>query len=325
MYSIVMLTALSAGSDVTPPTAPSPRPTEPAPMAMGYGGVVMAGCGGCYSACFGSCMGSCFGSCYGSCYGACYGSCFGCGCVGHRVGLFGKHFRKGCLGCAGYSCAGYNCFSSCLGCTGWHGSWVETGFVVPGYWHGTNITRGQYPLGYSCAGSCHGGALVIYAPESGPPMGAPAWSPRGYYTPVAPVWGAGAPVVVGRLADPPETNSNAYYPNKPPEVTIPPEPMKKPGSDSSPMGANLKFKVPADAKLYVDGQLTTSTGPERTFYTPPLERGKKFYYEVKAEMVLNGQTITEEKKVILEAGAHITEEFTVLLAAVSKANSVAGK
>ena len=49
------------------------------------------------------------------------------------------------------------------------------------------------------------------------------------------------------------------------------------------MGANLKFQLPAEAKLYVDGRLTMIGGTERAFTTPPLAAGSQFFYDVKAE------------------------------------------
>jgi len=140
------------------------------------------------------------------------------------------------------------------------------------------------------------------------------------------VYGPGFPVVLGNLTDPHAVYGNVYSPNRPPVMTIPVEPMKKPaGSDDKPTGANLKFKVPADTKLYVDGKLAPGSGTERAFYTPALEAGKKFFYEVKAELVVDGKTVVEEKKVIVEAGANITETFEKLTASVEKAPSVAGK
>jgi uncharacterized protein (TIGR03000 family) len=140
------------------------------------------------------------------------------------------------------------------------------------------------------------------------------------------VYGPGFPVVLGNLTDPHAVYGNVYHPNRPPVMTIPAEPMKKPaGSDDKPMGANLKFKVPAETKLYVDGKLAPGSGTERAFYTPALEAGKKFFYEVKAELVVDGKPVVEEKKVIVEAGADITETFEKLTASVEKATSVAGK
>jgi uncharacterized protein (TIGR03000 family) len=142
----------------------------------------------------------------------------------------------------------------------------------------------------------------------------------------AAVWAPGQPVVLGSYTNPISVYGRVTNPNQPPAVVIPVAPMAKPvGSDTIPMSANLKFKVPAEAKVYVDGTLTPGTGTERAFYTPALERGKKFFYDVEAKVVVNGKEVTETKKVIVEAGADLTEEFEKLIAAVAAPNAVAGK
>ncbi len=269
MYSIVLLSAMSAGADVTPP----PAPVVVAPIAHG------CGCGtavpiGCYgSSCYGS-------SCHGS---SCHGGHFG-----KRGGFLGG--RSSCHGCSGYSCSGYNCFSS----------------------------------GY---GSCHGCAGAFsYGSSWGPPIGMLPYTLHGYNSGVTPVYGPGFPVVPGHsYTDPHAVYGTTSYPNRPAVMTIPVAPMTKPGSDTPPMGANLRFSLPAQAKLFVDGKPAPGTGAERSFYTPPLAAGQKFFYEVKAELVVDGKLVVEEKKVIVEAGANLTETFPTLVAAVRGATTVAGK
>jgi uncharacterized protein (TIGR03000 family) len=86
-------------------------------------------------------------------------------------------------------------------------------------------------------------------------------------------------------------------------------------------GASLKFQVPADAKLYVDGQLTTPTGTERAFVTPALTPGQRYYYDVKAELTVGEKTVTEEKRVIVQAGSNVVETFPKLTAAVPSPSS----
>lgn len=261
MYSIVMLSALSAGADVTPPAA-----------AAVAAPAFATGCTGCTG-------------CYGSCYGS---SCHGSSCHGHfgmRQGGFLGH-KSSCHGCTGYSCSGYSC------------------------------------SGAACFGSCS----VSYGSSWGPPVGMPPYTLHGYNSGVTPVYGPAFPVVGTNLADPIAVYGRVYHPNLPPVMTVPVAPMTKPvGSDGPPMGASLKFKVPADAKLYVDGKLAPGTGPERSFYTPPLAAGQKFFYEVKAELVVGGKTVVEEKKVIVEAGAKLFETFPTLVAAVETASTVAGR
>jgi uncharacterized protein (TIGR03000 family) len=168
---------------------------------------------------------------------------------------------------------------------------------------------------------------MSYGSSWGPPVGMAPYTLHGYNSGTAHAWGPGFPVVLGSLTDSTSVYGRVTNPNLPPAVTVPVAPMAKPvGSDSQPMGANLKFVVPAGAKVYVDGNLTPGTGAERAFYTPALERGKKFFYDVEAKVVVNGKEVTETKKVIVEAGADLTEEFAKLIAAVASANdAVAGK
>jgi uncharacterized protein (TIGR03000 family) len=114
-------------------------------------------------------------------------------------------------------------------------------------------------------------------------------------------------------------------PMDPVKPVVDPTKPKDPTKPNNNGAANLKFQLPADAKLYVDGRLTSGTGSERSFFTPPLEAGQKFFYEVKAELLVNGEMVSEEKRVIVSAGAAVVETFPKLTAAVERASAVAGK
>jgi uncharacterized protein (TIGR03000 family) len=98
---------------------------------------------------------------------------------------------------------------------------------------------------------------------------------------------------------------------------------KKDGTSGT--GANIKFAVPAAARLFVDGRATTAAGTERSFVTPPLAAGQKYFYEVRAELVVDGLTVSEEQTVIVEAGAEVRASFPKLTAAAERAASVASK
>jgi uncharacterized protein (TIGR03000 family) len=126
------------------------------------------------------------------------------------------------------------------------------------------------------------------------------------------------------------TIPEAPAPGKPDQPKpIEPKPgEKKDGSkeEGKKISAHLKFVLPAEAKLYVDGHLTTQEGAERTFTTPPLQPGQLYYYDVTAELTVAGQTLTERKRVLVQAGADLTETFSKLFAAVEgRAAPVAGK
>ncbi len=77
--------------------------------------------------------------------------------------------------------------------------------------------------------------------------------------------------------------------------------------------ARVSISLPADAKLYVDGQLTRTMDKSfRTFATPDLDNGQEYRYVMKAEVVRNGVVQSETKTVIVRAGAEISEEFATL-------------
>ena len=82
---------------------------------------------------------------------------------------------------------------------------------------------------------------------------------------------------------------------------------------------------PAGAVLFVDGAKTAGEGEERSFFTPPLEPGQKYFYDVRVEVAIDGKKVSEEKRVIVEAGAEIRESFPKMTAAIAAARTVAGK
>jgi uncharacterized protein (TIGR03000 family) len=220
------------------------------------------------------------------------------GCTGYAYGS--------CYGSFGGSFGG--CYGSCHGC---HGGGLF------GH-HRASCHGGGYSCnGYNCFGSCHGFGVM-----QGTPFSCHGGCYGGYY-------GGGS------MYGPPAIYGDPYAVygtvNRPPVMVVPAEPksMEKPSTDSpvdkdkdkdkpKGMGAKLKFQLPADAKLYVDGRPTAIGGTERAFTTPPLAPGQKFFYEVRAELVMVTGVVSEEKRVIVEAGADITESFAKLLAAVGK-------
>lgn len=246
--------------------------TASAPEAPQFGLCHQHACSGCVG-CYG-CTG-CFGySCHGctGCYG--YSSCFGCtGCIGYsschgccgggRGGLGLFHRRSAC--CGGGCCGGF--YSSCSGCCG-----------------------GMY---LSCSGCC--GGTIFYGAPVAPPPGTPA--------PPAPImtrsdyarriWGANWTY----------SDSVPFQP-----VTPPPPPIRY---DNTPKvekkvsvedNAKLIIEVPANAKLYIDGSLTKSNSQVRHFYTPPLDPGQLYFYDVRVEFERNGQTVQQEKRIYVKAG-----------------------
>jgi uncharacterized protein (TIGR03000 family) len=64
----------------------------------------------------------------------------------------------------------------------------------------------------------------------------------------------------------------------------------------------LIVSLPADAKLTIDGNATTSTSAQRTFVSPALKMGQDYSYTLKAEVVRNGQTQAVTQQVKVRAG-----------------------
>jgi uncharacterized protein (TIGR03000 family) len=64
----------------------------------------------------------------------------------------------------------------------------------------------------------------------------------------------------------------------------------------------LAVNVPEDAKIFVNGSPTSSTGAARQYVSRDLQTGFSYTYEVKAEVVRNGKTVEQVKSINLRAG-----------------------
>ena len=67
--------------------------------------------------------------------------------------------------------------------------------------------------------------------------------------------------------------------------------------------ATVVVRLPADARLTFDGEPTRSTGPTRTFQSPPLGAGSGGQYVLRAEIVRDGRTLRVRQRVQVMAGA----------------------
>jgi uncharacterized protein (TIGR03000 family) len=256
--------------------------------------------GGCYG-----CAG--FAGC-GGCVGfAGHAGCFGCGgfaahhgCNGG--GLFSRwHARKagrgGCHGAFHGGClgAGVGCWGGCVGAgVGCWGGCVGAGVGCFG--------AGVGCLGAGCVGAgfgvgCIGGTGCW---GWGPAVGAP-WIDA---VPVPPVMTA--PAVP--IAPPPAGTG---------------EEGKKDESALAP--ARLTVELPVAARLFVDGSPVAGSGSSRRFHTPDLPAGQAFFYDLRAEVEVNGRVETEERRVVVRAGEVVTASFDRLFAATATAAEYAAK
>ena len=66
--------------------------------------------------------------------------------------------------------------------------------------------------------------------------------------------------------------------------------------------ATVVVRLPADARLTFDGEPTRSTGPTRTFQSPPLGAGSGGQYVLRAEIVRDGRVLSVRQRVPVLAG-----------------------
>lgn len=196
--------------------------------------------------------------------------------------------KGGCHGCYGYS--------SCHGCwgggwSGGHGCW---GGGCHGGWGGGGLfghrwgchggschgcytaCSGCYGASYGCYGcygagyGCHGGCHGGYAPVMVPAMS----------------HGGGAPAGGGAE----------------------PVPAPKKGAQLS-APAKLVVELPESAKLFVDEHLMKTTAAVRSFNTPTLHQGQTYYYMLRAEVVRDGKTFEETRRILVRAGETVRASF----------------
>jgi uncharacterized protein (TIGR03000 family) len=93
----------------------------------------------------------------------------------------------------------------------------------------------------------------------------------------------------------------------------PPQPAdKEKKATALPSHATITVALPSDARLYVDGDPIDLSSGARSFRTPDLQPDREYFYTFKAEVVRNGQTVTESKRITFRAGETPRIEFNQL-------------
>lgn len=87
--------------------------------------------------------------------------------------------------------------------------------------------------------------------------------------------------------------------------------------------ARLVLNLPADARLYVDGQYIANAAAKGSFSTPELAAGKKYYYDLRAEVIRDGKPVQQTRQVIVTAGSTVRTDFSNLGSATGVANAAA--
>jgi uncharacterized protein (TIGR03000 family) len=66
--------------------------------------------------------------------------------------------------------------------------------------------------------------------------------------------------------------------------------------------ATITVRLPADARLTVDGAKTQATESSRTFVSPPLQPGKEYQYTLRCEVTRDGKKVERTKDITVRAG-----------------------
>jgi uncharacterized protein (TIGR03000 family) len=80
----------------------------------------------------------------------------------------------------------------------------------------------------------------------------------------------------------------------------------------TPRGRESKIRVylpTAEARLYVDGTLTSETGLDRLFRAQGLDQNKRYVYRLLAVWVENGREVTHETKIVFWGGDDLSVSF----------------
>jgi uncharacterized protein (TIGR03000 family) len=214
------------------------------------------------------------------------GHCFrGHGC--HGCNGYGTRYT--CHGCYGSAYNGAH-FNGCHGCYGaWGGGYgAHWGGYHPGSWLTCHGCYGCYG-GHSCYGMPGHSAYA----EPAPPSGTPAYPPDG----------------------------SKKLDTKPGKIEQTPPPREK----NEQARARITIDVPADAKVYIDDQLMKAESARRTYQTPDLKPGQFYFYDIRAEVVRNGQVVSQSQRVILRPGRESTASFANLGQTAPNAAAQAGE
>jgi uncharacterized protein (TIGR03000 family) len=178
---------------------------------------------------------------------------------------------------------------------GGHGGGAYHGSAA---YHGGAYHGGYYHGGYYHGGYYHGG--YWWGPGFGIGIG---FYP--YYYGAGPYWYNPIIISPGYSYVPP-----VVVPGQPSAGdTFPPQPS--PSNEPAPKNAQIKVLLPdANAKVWFDGNATTSTGAERLFHTPDLAPGATSNYRIRAAWTANGKEVVQELVVPVQSGRGSVADFT---------------
>ncbi len=167
----------------------------------------------------------------------------------------------------------------------------QSGGYFPGYYGGRPNFGGYYPGYFTGYPSGYGGNHGLYYP--------------GYFSSLHPESTFPSPTVTPTPYWPPTVESSGGR-------TVLPEVAGLESLDPSQTGggAVLSVHVPADAKVWFDGDETKQTGAERDFKSAPLPVGRLYHYDVRARWKEGGRVMDQTRRVPASANRRTVVDFT---------------
>jgi uncharacterized protein (TIGR03000 family) len=74
--------------------------------------------------------------------------------------------------------------------------------------------------------------------------------------------------------------------------------------------AHLTVRVPSDAQVWLEDQVTRQIGSVRDFASPELAPGRNYVYDIRAVWQQSGRTVEQTRHVAVHGGSHVTVDFT---------------
>jgi uncharacterized protein (TIGR03000 family) len=167
------------------------------------------------------------------------------------------------------------------------------GYGIGGY--------GGYGGGYYGGSPYYGGYDYSYPAYSYPPSYAPSYPPMG---------------IPAYSTVPAYTNYDSYYYSPTPAPSNPGyyvnnNPQAQTVQVAAKAPVQLEVLVPdSQARVWVDGKLTSSTGGDRIYTTAPLETGYTYAYNVRVEWNRGGHEVAVERQVKVVPGRLNKVDFT---------------
>ncbi len=205
----------------------------------------------------------------------------------------------GCYSSGHHGCFGGGCFGGGHGCRGCRGGFLSRLFGR----HGCNGCHSSCHSSchgmVTCNGGCHGGVIV----NGGCHGGVIVNGCNGAHGCHGGNGCAGGVVVEPANGEPKE------MPMKEEEQQ---GDLDKGGDKEVQAPVTIIVNLPANAKLMVDGTATKGSAAVRRLVSPALPVGREYHYNLRAEIVREGQNLAQTQRVTVRAGqeSQVNFEFT---------------